>query len=750
MDDLFSGLVVVAVGAFLVMAYVALAGGAAAVLGVLAVLDAVAFFVWRLGSMVGLGVQARGGDRRVVAPPEPAFEIYFGRPLARDFRGAFGVALRDVMAEATKRRAQAFGRFKGAALPLAFGVAAGAYLGAAVGVVFGGLAAVPLGLAVLVVSGAVWAGSRMLLVVERVRRRVRGAHFDCPSCHDRAPLPVYVCPGCGAKHRELLPGRWGVRRRRCECDAVSLPALEMNGRHSLSAECPHCAFSMPGASGIVPEIAVPIVGGPKAGKTAFLASLLVELNGRTQSGASRLSVVESSRAAFDRLVGDLNAGRVPDKTQVRAQTPAFVAEVRSGASRSALLYAHDLAGELYQQADQVRDTPYLVRARGAVVLIDPFSLRTVGAELDAERPQAKSAINPSAEDPQSVVERFLQALRESGRADAKKLPVAVVVSKCDALVGTDALAPGAQGEEVARWLDEHGAGNLVRTIRAEFDTHEFFTASALGRLPDGSSGAGGFVPVGTLSPFTWLLAANKVSLSDTAAATEQTVTEKLGQADGARQVPPRPRTPLFAPRPRTAGAYAAGLTAALFIVGAISAGAVSLSTPRASEAYANTRYDQTNTTNETNNPDTTPPTTDTTNNGTPNTAPTTAAPPPAPAPTRVMRKHYRLLASGNYDQAFMFMSPSYRNGNPNWVSERSSATPRITRLKVGLPEYKGDTAFVGVRFYAQDQSAVQGSDTQCRRFRGRAVLRRYGGAWRYEPVDTHYSVAVLPSSECGD
>jgi len=576
-----------------VVLYLAAAAAAAAALGVLAAIEAVATYVWRLCSIVLLGVRARGGDQRVPCPPEPAFEIYFGGPLLRDFRAAFGVAMRDVVAQARDRWAQASARFKGAALPLAWGVGVGAYLGAGIGVVVGGLIAVVLGLVVVCVTAVVWVGSRVLQAFERSRRRVRGAHFDCPECHERSSLPVYVCPGCGAKHRQLLPGRWGVRRRRCGCDSVSLPVLESNGRHSLTAECPVCSHLMPGAGGIVPEVVVPIVGGPKAGKTAYLASLLLELDDRTQTGVSRLSVVESSRASFDQMAGELRAGRVPTKTLDREVTPAFVAEVRSGSSRSALLYAHDVAGERFQEADAVRGMGSLTRARGALVLIDPFSLQVVGSTLDGQD-ERRALIDPSAESPQSVVERFLQALRESGRGDTKKLPVAVVLSKADALGGDGGLSPGEHGEAVSQWLEAAGGGNLVRLLRAEFDVLEFFAVSALGRLPAPAATTPAattpFTPKGTLEPFFWLLRANRIAIDEAAGATMATVTERLQSKDGAKPVVPWPRTPLLAPRPKSGGGYAAGVAASLLIFAGIIGLVAALSTTTNNTASANAGF----------------------------------------------------------------------------------------------------------------------------------------------------------------
>jgi hypothetical protein len=250
-----------------------------------------------------------------------------------------------------------------------------------------------------------------------------------------------------------------------------------------------------------------------------------------------------------------------------------------------LLYAHDVAGERFQQADAVRGMSALARARGALVLLDPFSLRAVESTLEGQD-KRRALIDPSAESPQSVVERFLQALRESGRDDVKKLPVVVVLSKADALSGADGLSPGDHGDVVSRWLEANGGGNLVRLLEAEFDTCEFFAVSALGRLPDPADQSA-FSPNGTLEPFFWLLKANKIAVGDTAQATTQTVTEQLESKEGARRVVPWPSTPILAPTPKSGGGYAAGVVASLLIFAGIIGLIAGLSGSN-SPAYANT------------------------------------------------------------------------------------------------------------------------------------------------------------------
>jgi hypothetical protein len=191
-----------------------------------------------------------------------------------------------------------------------------------------------------------------------------------------------------------------------------------------------------------------------------------------------------------------------------------------------------------------------------------------------------------------VVERFLQAMREAGRSDIRKLPVAVVVSKVDAIDAGDVdagdgIAPGDQGEKVSGWLEAHGGGNLVRLLAAEFGSCRFFAVSSLGRTPDPSNSSA-FSPNGTLEPFFWLLSANKIAMNGNATETAATVTDELSARDRAERVMPWPHTPLLAPRPRSAGGYAAGVVVALAIFAGAVALAVGQSNTNTGEAFANT------------------------------------------------------------------------------------------------------------------------------------------------------------------
>lgn len=126
--------------------------------------------------------------------------------------------------------------------------------------------------------------------------------------------------------------------------------------------------------------------------------------------------------------------------------------------------------------------------------------------------------------------------------------------------------------------------------------------------------------------------------------------------------------------------------------------------------------------------------------------PTSSAARPPSGPATVLRQHLEGLADGRYAAAFALMSPTYRSRNPRWPALRAQAAPAIRVTHVGRPAIAGAVAVVDVTFYARDTVRVSGSDTQCRRFSGRAHLQRIGGRWRYDPRPNALTPAILSAS----
>ena len=392
---------------------------------------------------------------------------------------------------------------KGATWPLAIGAIVGGYFGTVFAGVLGVVCGVLVAVLVVALAGVSWLLIWLLRLADAVRRRVRHASYECPTDHERFALPIYVCPGCGAEHRRLVPGRWGIFRRECRCGQTALPTTVIGGRQRVPQRCPS-GHPMSGFLGYAENLPIAIVGGPSAGKSTFLAGALVELD--APDAGVYIEPLSESRDAYSRLIEAMRTGVAPEKT-VDEQRPALVAEIQ-GSGRSRALYAYDLAGEVYSAEDKVRGLRFLARSAGIVLLIDPFSIAHVAEDHAQELVGQAAHVLPSSEDPMRVYERLLATLKEAA-VQTQQMPLALVIAKTDALgiqQEIDRLAQSEQpGAGERAWLEQNGAGNLVRAIEEDFKHVGWFSLSALGRMPDPADKTP-FTPRGALAPLLWILA----------------------------------------------------------------------------------------------------------------------------------------------------------------------------------------------------------------------------------------------------
>jgi hypothetical protein len=503
MDDLFGGLIMLTVVACLVALAIAIAlamVAAAAVVGSVVVgVRGTGIF---LSTLTGR-VRTRGGANRRPHPPEPAFELYALGQLRRDLRASLDDAWA-AMQDGRRAASNFADGCDGWMTPLGLGALLGALAGTVVGVALCGLLTLPVLLAAAVIIAGAWTVIGGLRIAEAVRRRVRKASYECPVDHERFALPVYVCPACGAEHRRLVPGRWGVLRRECQCGRVSLPTMVLNGRQRVPQQCPS-GHPMAGLIGFAEIVRMALVAGPSAGKTTFLAGALLELEHLSAGGTLALAVLDDSRSDYDAALKTLSEGRLPPKTQLGAN-PALVAEVQ-GDGRSRVLSLYDVAGESYGGDDAIMQLRFLEAPGGIVLLVDPFALEHVAVDREQEIASARDRLRPSSMSPIRVLERTLGALSATG-AKAERLPLAVVVVKSDALgIGDEIeqLQPEFGERAVAQWLERNGGASLVNAIDSAFGKVGWFAASALGRMPDPQDRRA-FAPAGTAAPLLWLLA----------------------------------------------------------------------------------------------------------------------------------------------------------------------------------------------------------------------------------------------------
>lgn len=503
MDELIGGLlaltVAVVVVSVLVAAAIAVFVLGAAVGALIGLVQGIVAFCEDFGH----AVTTRGKDRREPVVPEPAFQLYVLHQLRFDLGAAMEHAWTAMLGFRDGCVSYSEKYKSGVTTPLAWGVVAGGYLAPLGGAALGLIVAAP----ILVVAGILIAGAwglvGLLRLAEMVRAKVRHTAYECPVDHERFPLPVYVCPGCGAEHHNLLPGRWGVFRRDCQCGDVSLPTTVLGGRQRVPQRCPS-GHPMSGLIGYAETLRIALVGGASVGKTTYLAAAMLEFERDAEQRRLAVNVVEESSAAYGEVVGALRQGRLPEKTQVSGN-PALVTEVQ-GDRRSRVLYAYDVAGESYERSDEARNLRFLEVPSGLVLLVDPLAIRRVAEEHRSELNQVRDAVLPSQEDPNRVLERTVAALIEGG-ANPKEIPIAVAIAKTDAFgIGTEIEQLRDEGGDDApkAWLERNGGGNFVRAVEAEFKQVRWFACSALGRMPDPADRRP-FEPEGATVPLLWLL-----------------------------------------------------------------------------------------------------------------------------------------------------------------------------------------------------------------------------------------------------
>ncbi len=341
---------------------------------------------------------------------------------------------------------------------------------------------VPIGAAAVGLAGLMaaillaWALAWLAVVgvlggIERTLVLLRRIVVACPhpGCHHRFGLPVYACPSetCTERHWRLVPNLHGGLRHICACGA-SLPTLILLGRHRLTAFCPRldCRKPLPKRAGRVRVEHVPIVGGPDAGKSTFLALSVGALRSKVEA---TFEDARDERAITDAL-GLLRRGERLSATTVELPR-ALMLDVRPPGGDGRILYFFDPAGEYYTSGEKADSQRYLDHAEIVLIVVDPLALDGVQHSLtDADRRIIGQAAPPNQsagtarESPGAVTDRLLRYLQTRGDKGWLRR-VLVVVSKTDVMRRTTVGATlGGPAPDVRAWLGTVGWGNWTRSL----------------------------------------------------------------------------------------------------------------------------------------------------------------------------------------------------------------------------------------------------------------------------------------------
>jgi hypothetical protein len=372
---------------------------------------------------------------------------------------------------------------------------------------------------IIIVTAMVFRG------VESVNMARWQIFFACPHCYKKFSLPTYSCTNCGAKHTMLVPGQYGIFKRKCQCGNF-LPTLFFNGKNTLPGECPHCHSLLSQDIGVAINVHYPIVGGGSAGKSTFLVASMLELEKQSKQGGFTLSLSEKSDIqAIEKARDSFSKGIILDKTTTY-KPKAFLAKLQKDGSKKQppyLIYMYDAAGEIFEDGERLHQHVYFEYINGIFFLIDPFSLPVVHQEFEQELVKAGERIKTSREQPKDVFDRMVNHLKQHKELKKQKdrytIPIAVVVTKTDAfgLESKISQVPEQKGkspeevssEKIRSWLINNGEGNLVRSIENMFASVQYFSCSAFGHVPDEKSPEA-FIPKKVWAPINWIFSYRKI------------------------------------------------------------------------------------------------------------------------------------------------------------------------------------------------------------------------------------------------
>lgn len=310
---------------------------------------------------------------------------------------------------------------------------------------------------------------------------VRRIHMKCPhpGCYQPIARPYYRCSSGQHEHRKLRPGRYGVLWRICACEE-RLPTMFALKLHRLNAWCPTCNRPAPSGLGSAPLIHIPVIGGINAGKTALLTAIADSLEWLADEGELTVEFASDvSRSDYEDAKALLRSGDWPRATT--AHVPhAFLIYVRERRSRRRLVYLYDPRGEVFQQADSVREQEYLESAGGIIFIVDPFAVPAARHLPEADE-QVGQAARPSPDDPDKTYARVAGELRTVLGPRWHRTPVAVVATKLDAVEKAGTLPKPQDPSDtkaVASWLTELGLTNLTLSLGLDFSRVRYWATSA--------------------------------------------------------------------------------------------------------------------------------------------------------------------------------------------------------------------------------------------------------------------------------
>ncbi len=336
----------------------------------------------------------------------------------------------------------------------------------------------------------------IIWLVDRGVLLVRSIHSRCPYCKRKSVIPVFVCPSCGLEHRQLVPGPYGVLKRKCGC-GKALSTTFLGGRSRYKAECRYCSSEL--LSSDSRQYGIQLIGGIGTGKTTFLTAFWHEYKEFIDT-LGGVSIQAKPEEAFTELENWYQTGMSEHTLDANASMYSIIHTYDRAVPVQMTIY--DIAGEAFSYGDSGVYQEQFRYCEGYLLVIDP----TAAVETNAD-----------------TIANFINTYVEMAGKSVSKgtdTPLAILITKCDRFrreIGLPKIkatyVPTEGAEDPAADFERHrdemcwnflydrGYGNALNLVESAFTRVRFFPVSAMGHEPEN----GEYEPWGILAPVLWLM-----------------------------------------------------------------------------------------------------------------------------------------------------------------------------------------------------------------------------------------------------
>lgn len=374
---------------------------------------------------------------------------------------------------------------------------------------------------IAIIMAFVYVGFMLLWFCDAVYRKIHQISYNCPSCQQKFKMPAYVCPNCHKRHYRLIPSKYGIFYRTCEC-GQKLPTTFLNGRQKLDAVCPHCDESL--IKGITRAYLIPVIGGANCGKTCFINSAIQELEKDSSSYGLSFQYKPKQDGGVDEYSENkerMSQGYVPEKTSdMRMKYYNFILNKKGDAIDNQISVC-DIAGESFESEENTQNQQGFRFCDGIVIVVDPFSIEEFDnkakEEMKEEEYQSVNRSTQSIEETFNVTNNAIEHILHKSDG-LKKLVAAIVFVKTDIpyvdeKVGEKAIEERRKNDPSLSYLEasncvasdffkEYGLNSTLLEIQGKFSKVQFFSVSALGKEQKVGSA---FVSINADKPLYWIL-----------------------------------------------------------------------------------------------------------------------------------------------------------------------------------------------------------------------------------------------------